>query len=70
MCAVVSAGVLLRKEHASSSARTVGCMSAIGLLVFDSFVGGGRRCTSQPVDGPLLELLERDLGGGGDVVEA
>ena len=27
------------------------------------------RTTSQPIDGPLLELLERDFSGGGGFIE-
>lgn len=30
----------------------------------------GRQSTSQPVNSPLLELLERDLSRGGDFIEA
>lgn len=76
MCAAVSAGVLLRKEQASSSARTAqgtrqlggfGC-DGVGKEVYRSCDSRGERgieeLTSQPVDRPLLELLERDVGGG------
>ena len=63
MCAAVSVGVLLRKEHASSSARTSNNQSQdVGAFL-------KRDSTSQPVNCPLLELLKRDLSGGGKFVE-
>lgn len=64
MCAAVSAGVLLRKEHASSSARTSRSASA-----FETFEDRNGVSTFQPVNGPLLELFQRDLCCGWDFVE-
>lgn len=65
MCAVVSAGVLLRKAHASSSARTSQFVS-VGLLVIDENYEGS---TFQSVDSPLLEFFQGDFRGGRDLVE-
>lgn len=64
MWVAVSAGVLLRNEHASSSARTVRCQFKVARRSVDV----GNR-TSQPVDSPLLELFQCDLGGGGHFVK-
>ena len=62
--AAVSAGVLLRNEQASISARTDHCQPRS----LSTYRGVSR--TSQPINGPLFELLECDLGRRGNFIEA
>lgn len=62
MWSAVSTGVLLRNVQTSSSART-------GDSQFLVEVKGGSALTSQPVNGPLFELLKPDLGGWRDMVD-
>jgi hypothetical protein len=53
---------LFRKEHASISAST---------SRFSQLVGGtsSTKLTSQPVDGPFLEVFQADLGYRRDLIE-
>ena len=58
ICDSVSAGVLLRNEHASSSTSTAVCKSKHHVHDLPKAWH-----TSQPIYGPLLKLFEGDLGG-------
>ena len=62
MCASVSAGVRLRKEQASSSARTRDHQRRSQVKMVNSN-------TSQSVYGPLLKVFESDLCGWRDAVQ-
>ncbi len=62
--AAVSAGVLLRNEHASSSASTGKCQSESSCLEEDQI---GR--TPESINSPLLELFKRDVSRRGNLVE-
>ncbi len=61
--AAVSAGVLLRNEQASSSARTGDDQYIVNQNQ------GSDSDTSQSIYGPLLELLKSDFSGGRDLIE-
>lgn len=72
MCAAVSVGLLLRKEHASSSAKTAAMFwSAVRheptSIRQISTNNPQKSCllTSQPIYRPLLKLLESNIGCGG-----
>jgi hypothetical protein len=62
MWAAVSARVLFLNEQASSSART-------SRYQFLFFLSRGERNTSQTINSPLFELLERDIRGRRSNVE-
>lgn len=63
ICVAVSAGLLFRKEQASISART-----ASHQYTYVRATANGE-VTSQPIDCPLLELLQPDLSGRRKVIE-